>query len=104
LLSALRFAVFSFQYYLAFRVFGIAIGFVEAAIFIPLSLFAINLLPVFPISDILVRESVMLLLFPGSETESVGLAMAVFTIWAINIALPAILGNLALIGERLVRK
>lgn len=104
LLSVLRFAVFSIQYYLAFRVFGIAIGFVEAAIFIPLSLFAINLLPVFPISDILVRESVMLLLFPTSATESVGLAMAVFTIWAINIALPAIFGNLALIGERLVKK
>lgn len=100
LFSILRYMVFSFQFYLLIRLFGLPIAYADAMMLIALSYLLLTIIPTVAISELGVRGSVTLMLFSqyfaGTGLWSDHLAMAVLAastgLWLLNIALPALLG------------
>ncbi len=100
LLSLLRYLVFSFQFFLLLRLFGIGISYAMAMMLIALVYLLITVIPTIALSELGVRGSVSVYLFSlylGAEGYwNDDMAMAVFAastgIWLINLALPALLG------------
>ncbi len=100
LLSALRYVVFSFQFFLLMRIFGLPIGYTHAMMLIGLSYLLLTIIPTVAFSELGVRGSVTLMLFShyyaAAGIWSDHLAMAVLVastgVWLLNIALPALMG------------
>ncbi|NVO18505.1 MAG: flippase-like domain-containing protein [Bacteroidetes bacterium] len=102
LLSTLRYAVFSLQFYLIFKLFGIELPVRAALYIIPLIYLALAVIPTFALSELGVRGSVSLFLIGGyflsstgtslSESMSLGIVLAAALLWIINLAIPAIIG------------
>lgn len=100
LISVFRYMVFSFQFYLLIRLFGLPIAYTDAMMLIALSYLLLTIIPTVAISELGVRGSVTLMLFShyftGTGLWSDHLAMAVLAastgLWLLNIALPALMG------------
>jgi uncharacterized membrane protein YbhN (UPF0104 family) len=99
-ISLLRYIVFSFQFYLLLRLFGIGISYAPAMMLIALVYLIITVIPTIALSELGVRGSVSVYIFSlylGAQGHwDDGKALAVFAastgIWLINLALPALLG------------
>ena len=101
-LSLTRYFVFSFQFYLILRVFGIILPFTQALIIIPLIYLSLAIIPTFALTELGVRGSISLyfigmftmnrLSLPLTEAESLSIVIAAGMLWIVNLAVPAILG------------
>lgn len=92
ILSALRLAVFSYQFYLLLELFGIHLPVETACINIILIFAAQTLLPSFILLEIGVRGAVALF-FLGMVTDNqAGILGASYGLWIVNMMLPALLG------------
>jgi uncharacterized membrane protein YbhN (UPF0104 family) len=102
LLSALRYMVFSFQFYLFILLFGIHIGYFNAMMLIALTYLLITIIPTIALTELGVRGTVSVYLFSLyfssigllTETITVGILASSTAIWLLNIAFPALLGVL----------
>ena len=92
ILSLLRYAVFSFQYYLLLCAFNIATSFAETSFLIALYFFFVSLIPTYALSELGVRGSVSLVLFGLISVNSGAILATSLLLWIINLALPAIVG------------
>lgn len=102
LLSMGRYLIFSFQFYLVLRIFGIGLPIQAALYLIPLIYLALALIPTFALTELGVRGSVTIFLvgsyltrergFSLSEAESLSTVFAAGTLWLINLAIPALMG------------
>ncbi len=93
-LSFFRYAVFSFQFYLLLKGFGIELSAGQACLSIPLTFFAGTVIPTFALSEIAVRGSVSVLFIGVYSADSPAILSASFLLWIINIALPALAGSI----------
>lgn len=101
-LSISRYFVFSLQFYILLRFFGVPLSESEAAIIIPTIYFIIAAIPSFAIAEIGIRGTVAVGLiefyFKTIKGEDFNLHFNVIAatslIWFINIALPALIGNI----------
>jgi len=113
-LSIARYSVFTFQFYLMLKVFGIVIPFFQALIFIPLIFLSLAVIPTFALSELGVRGSVSLYFigmylvksqaFPLTEAESLSIVLAAGMLWIINLAVPAIAGAPFVFNLRFFRR
>lgn len=102
LISALRYMVFSFQFYLFIILFGIQIGYFHAMMLIALTYLLITIIPTIALTELGVRGTVSVYLFSlyfsstGMLTDhiTVGILASSTAIWLLNIAFPALLGVL----------
>lgn len=94
LLSAFRYAVFSFQYYCILLVFDIDLGATTSFILIALSFFISTIVPTFAITEIAVRSAASVFVFAGVCPDTHSIILASILLWIINIAIPALIGSL----------
>lgn len=93
-LSAIRYCVFSFQYYLVLHVFQVNVDFKIAMMLIAITFLVISVIPTFALTEIAVRGASAVYFFSAVGADSAVVVAASFTIWFINLAMPAIIGSL----------
>jgi len=88
-LTLIRYLVFSFQFIILLRFFGLPS---TASGFIPVFLFygAITFLPSFGAGEVGIRSAIALFIFGETSVTGPGIVLATMLIWFFNIALPAI--------------
>lgn len=92
LLSCLRYLIFSFQYYILFVAFSIPVSWIDFQMLMATVFFISTLIPMFSVSEVITRGSVLVWIFQLSESPSSSVIAISFLIWVINLALPALLG------------
>lgn len=91
-LSLLRYLVFAFQFFLLLIFFDAGAGFTDSIILITLTFFAVTVVPTFALTELGVRGAVALLLFEPVTNNAAAVMSASFSLWLINIAMPALAG------------
>ncbi len=92
LYSVLRYVVYALQYALVFLCFGTNVGLPILLAFILLAFLCQSLLPLPPMASLIGRGSVALLLFTQLGINEYVILSATFSIWVINLVLPAFCG------------
>lgn len=93
-LSMVRYAVFSFQFFLAIRVLKIDISLIECLTATSSMYLAVHLFPNIALAEPGVRISFSTIFF-GAFTQSIsGIAIASLTIYFVNVLIPIIIGGL----------
>lgn len=94
-LSALRYAVFSFQFYLLLRICGIELSLTAMACNIAISFMLTSVIPSIALGELGVRGSVNLQLFSVNHLNDTAVLVASFLLWLINLAVPALIGAIS---------
>lgn len=102
-LSLIRYVVFTLQYFLLFRFFQVEISFLEALVFIPVYLITLTAIPTISLAELGVREVVVITVFSSITANELGLVSTTFTIWLLNLAIPAIIGVIFVLRARLFK-
>lgn len=93
LISILRYAIFSIQFFLLLLLFGYDGSALEAFLRIGILYLATTLIPTVALAELGLRESLALMLFlPPLMSPSAAFA-ATFILWVINLLLPAVIGG-----------
>jgi uncharacterized membrane protein YbhN (UPF0104 family) len=111
-LSFLRYMVFSVQYYLLLRLFGVPVPLFEGLVIIAIIFFIMTIIPTVAITELGIRGSVAIYLFgiffskyhAMSESISIGILSASTLLWIINLAIPAFAGSVLLFRLHFFRK
>jgi len=110
--SLLRYIVFTLQFYLMLKIFGINLPLISGFIMISIILFAITIIPTIAIAELGIRGSVALFII-GTYLEShgvsnfnldLGIIAASSGIWLINLAVPALIGAIMVFNLKFFRK
>ena len=91
-LSALRYLIFSFQYYMLLLAMQVDMPFLQAMIFISVIYLVLTAIPSIALADIGIRGSVALFFFGMVSDNTTGILLATLLLWFINIVLPALIG------------
>lgn len=92
--SALRFAIYSTQYYFMLLFMGVELTPFMALVLIPVNYFLISVTPSVSFSEVGIRGSYASLLIGGFTGEPVAAALAAVIVWVINYIVPLIAGTL----------
>lgn len=92
-LSILRYIVFSIQYYLVLRLFGINGGIVIVFSLIALTFFVTSVIPTFALTEIAVRVGVAIYFFSTIYSFNAPILAASLFLWMVNLAIPALIGS-----------
>jgi uncharacterized membrane protein YbhN (UPF0104 family) len=103
LLSLIRYLVFTIQYYLLLQLFQVYIPLSEGAVAISLSFLVMTLIPTFTLAEIGIRGSVCAYFIGFMSTNSFGILTASFTLWLVNLVLPALMGAFLILRLRLFK-
>lgn len=98
-LSALRFLVFTIQYYLLFRLFSVDVSWWQALWTVSVSFLVMAVIPTIALfTDLSLRGKVSLKLLGLFSANSLGISLAAVTIWFINLIIPALAGSLLILS------
>ena len=97
LYSILRFAVYTFQYYLMLRFFSIDMGMLLSLIIIPINYFLVSITPSVAFAEIGIRGTYAILLLGAFTANTVGVALSAVGLWFLNYVIPMLVGSLLLI-------
>lgn len=92
LLSVFRYFIYSFQFYLLIRFVNIDISLIESLTMSSLTFFSMSVIPTIALTEIGVRGSVAVFFFGFLSENVVGIMTAAFSLWLINLVIPAIIG------------
>ncbi len=98
LYSALRYAVYSLQYYLLLIFFGVEIHIVKALTTIAFIFFVQTALPALPGASLPLRAKVALLVWSDYTQNPLTIFAVSFGLWAMNVAIPALAGMLFILN------
>jgi len=101
--SLARYCVFSLQFYLLLVLFEVDIPMFQAFSLISLVFFAMSIIPTVALTEIGVRGSVALFFLGLASQNSIGIVTATFTLWIINLALPALIGSFFIFGTTIFK-
>jgi len=112
LLSVLRYIIFSSQFYLLLRLFGIPVPFFDALMLISMVYFIMAVIPTVALTELGIRSSVALYFFgiylsrfyPMTNVFSLGIFSASTLLWMINLGIPALVGTLFVFRLQFFRK
>lgn len=112
LYSCSRYLVFSFQFWLSFRIFGIQLPIIGGFLLISVIYFALAVIPTIALAELGIRGSVSLFIIKfWSDTQGLyydNLSMQIFLasslIWLINIMLPSLIGSIFIKELNFLRK
>ena len=111
LLSALRYLVFSTQFYLALRLMGLNFTVIKCMLVIPVIFLVLAAIPTVALTEIGVRGSVSVFLFgllTGQGVLDAEATLAVVSastlIWFLNIAIPSLAGVLVIFRLKFFRR
>ncbi len=103
-LSVLRNATYTLQYWLLLQALGISLNLPTAFVFISSIFFVQTLVPSIALIELGVRGNVALFFMGYVTSNHIGILAATFSLWVINLMLPALVGLLVIsqlrIGSR----
>ena len=94
LISILRFLIFSFQFYLLICFVEIEISFLQSLMMSSLTFLAMSIIPTIALTELGVRGSVAVYFFGFITSMHLAVVLASFSLWAINLVIPALIGLL----------
>jgi uncharacterized membrane protein YbhN (UPF0104 family) len=111
-ISALRYVVFSFQFYLLLKAFSVPVNYYSAIVLIGLVYLMMTIIPTIALTELGVRGSVSLFVFAlylkpihlWTDGASLGIVSATSILWLINLAIPALLGVIFVYSLRFFRR
>jgi hypothetical protein len=104
LASISRYLVYSFQFYLLIRFVNIDVTFIESLTMSSLTFLSMSVIPTIALTEIGVRGSVAIYFFGFLSENVIGIMTAAFTLWIINLVIPAIIGTLFVYQLKFFRK
>jgi len=112
LLSFMRYAVFSTQFYILLRMFDVRLPFFDALVLIALTYLIMAVIPTIALTELGIRGSVALYVFglyfnqngPASHAASLGIFSASTLLWLINLGIPALIGTFFVFRLQFFRK
>lgn len=102
-LSAFRYIVFTLQYILLLSLLGVDIDFWNAYRLILLIFLVMAVIPTFILTELSVRGSVALYFMQSYSDNATGIVAASFSLWFINLAIPAVAGAFFLLFVKFTR-
>ncbi len=99
-----RYLLFFTQYYILLLIFDIKINIADAFTAISLSYVFLFSVPGIPIADIGIRGSLAIFFLGIYSENEIGIIAASSTLWAINLAIPAIIGSIFFIRYKKIIK
>ena len=99
LYSILRFAVYSFQYYLMLRFFAVDITLPEALISIPINYLLVSIIPSVAFAEMGIRGTSAVLVLSAVTQNTLGVALAAVGVWFLNYVIPMLIGSLLLMKQ-----
>ncbi|MCB0430399.1 MAG: flippase-like domain-containing protein [Flavobacteriales bacterium] len=97
-----RYVVFSTQLYLLLWTFDVYLSFIQALLFIPLIFFMITVIPrPLAFAELGVRASTALYFLTYLNADQTGVLLAMFSLWMLNLAVPALLGSIFILRMRI---
>lgn len=94
LLSMLRFAIFSCQFWAVLAFMGVQLSLFQAFVAIPTIYLLVTYTPSFAAADAAVRGSYAMLILSAFSANSTAVAIASVLLWFINFCLPMLIGSL----------
>ena len=95
--SVLRYFVFFFQFIAILTFYNVEINSIFSIIHIPIIYLTLAIVPTIALSELGIREGVSIAVLSGISDNTLGIISASFTLWIINIAVPALLGSIVLL-------
>ncbi len=104
-LSAIRFLVFIAQYYLLFRLFNVDITWWQGLWTVSISFLVMAVIPTIALfTDLGLRGEVSLKLLGLFSGNNLGIGLTSFSIWVINLIIPALAGSLLILSIKRIFK
>jgi len=98
-LSALRFIVFSIQYYLLFQLFDVHVSLWQSWWAVSISFLIMAVIPTIALfTDLGLRGKVSLMLLGMFSGNNLGIGLTAASIWFINLIIPALAGSLLILS------
>jgi len=101
LLSLLRYFVFSTQSFLLLMAFGVQIPFAECLMLTSISFLLITAIPSISFGELGIRGGVNLAIFTTITQDATAILISTFSLWFINLVVPAILGAVSVLYIRI---
>jgi hypothetical protein len=104
-LSALRFFVFTIQYYLLFRLFSVDVSWSQSLWAVSVSFLVMAVIPTIALfTDLSLRGKVSLKLLGLFSGNNLGISLTAVSIWFINLIIPALTGSLLILSIKKIFK
>jgi len=100
-LSGIRYLVFALQYFLLFKAFGVEISNINLLMAIPVIFLIQSFVPSVVLIDLGIRGIVVLFIFSNELTTEDPLLLASYSLWFINLIIPALAGVIFLAFKRI---
>lgn len=94
-LSGLRYLIYCIQYLALIKFFGVKIGTFEGLILVSCIFFVQTIMPSLAIIDIALRSSIAIFFLDNFTQSELGVGIATFSLWLINLIIPGIFGAIA---------
>jgi uncharacterized membrane protein YbhN (UPF0104 family) len=101
ILSTLRYVVFFLQFFLLLIVFDVKLTLIEGFVSITLTYLFMTIIPTTTLIELGLRGSLAIFFIGIFSQQVLGIVLASFFIWIINIAIPAIIGSFLLINPKI---
>lgn len=99
----IRYVIYSLQYYLVLRFFGIEAPFVRAFSCIATIYLLQTSIPLPPVMGLMARGEIALKIWGLFSTNTVGILAATFSLWIINLIIPAFIGLVFILRKRVIK-
>lgn len=104
-LSGGRYVVFALQYYLLFLTFGVDVTWWQTLQSVSVLFLVLAVLPSFTfLTDLGIRWKAGIEIVQLYSSNTVGIFATAFTIWLVNLIIPALIGSLLILGIKVFRK
>lgn len=89
-----RYVVFTLQFYLLLKIFGVEVSYFPAMMMISITYLVMAIIPTIAIAELGVRGSVAVYFIGMISANELGILTTSFALWIVNLAFPALLGSL----------
>lgn len=103
-LSAVRFVVFTVQYFLLFRLFGVGASWFEVFWSMSVVFLIMVIIPTIALLELVPKGKVILNIMTLFSSNELGIGLTVASIWFINLIIPAIVGSLLILSIKIFKR
>jgi uncharacterized membrane protein YbhN (UPF0104 family) len=93
-LAAIRYFIFTMQFYLLLNLFGVQTGFPVTFLLISLTYFVMTLVPTIALTELGVRGAVAVFFLGRITDHHAAIVSATVSLWIINLVIPALIGTI----------
>ncbi|WP_407556577.1 lysylphosphatidylglycerol synthase domain-containing protein [Winogradskyella sp. 4-2091] len=101
LLSLFRYAIFSFQFFVLLRIFGVDIIYTDAMIVISCFYLLSSIIPTIALFDVIVKGSIAVYLFSYLGIDELTILSITTLMWFLNFVFPSLIGSYFVLNFKL---